>query len=182
MLTSALVLTLSLIGQLPEGMAVKYDKFYDRTALMMRLGEIPGLGDKDYVSVTLVYSHKGKKPSVLYKYGSMYSHVLIYRRGESWKYLTSHDVIMMVGDDHIALDRKSYTSKTVDGDCVESVSAYFTWEELTKALSQDKDFEIKIGSAKPFSLDAQARVKMRAFVKFVEENQPADSSLVPKED
>ncbi len=180
MLTSSLILALSLIGQLPEGMAVKYDKFYDRIALIMRLGEIPGFGEKEYVSVTLMYSHKGKNPTQLYKY--LDSRFLIYRRGEGWKYLTYHDVIMMVGEYHITRKKQSYTSKTADGECVEQMAAYLTWEELTKTLAQDKDFEIKIGTAKPFSLDAQARAKLRAFVKYVEENQPADSSLVPQED
>ena len=47
---------------------------------------------------------------------------------------------------------------------------HFTLNTLRKFLEKNEDWDIKLGWEQPFSLNARDRAKMKAFIRFLEEN------------
>lgn len=163
---SILVLALSGLSQASDKPEVKYDKFKDRTHISIHLKELPG--EEGYSNITLAAGYEGKGPKTFD--GSEGILLGFYRSGKSWKYLSHHDVELMCGSDHIPVRNPSYSSNMDDGECNESMYVHFTLNTLRKFLEKNEDWDIKLGWVQPFSLNARDRAKMKAFIRFLEEN------------
>jgi hypothetical protein len=147
------------------GTEVEYDKFHDMTHARLELSDYTSEAGTHLLSIWA--HHDGKEPKaparVVFR---------IHRYGPHWEYLNYHDVVVMCGEERLEMDRSDYSSKvdtkTTSGNyCDEHFHIWVHTGDMQKILELGRDLEVKIGSHKPFTLDAETRDKMLRFTKAV---------------
>jgi hypothetical protein len=145
---------------------VQYDKFDDETRYNNGIDD--QYDGKEYRALSLHANHKGEKRRRLDD--SEVITLLVYRRGHDWLYLKDHDVIVMEGRDRFVI-RTDYAHEIDNKDpkCNEYVHILMPISEARKRLASGRDWEIKIGTERPFSLDGAMRKKIAAFLNYLQE-------------
>jgi hypothetical protein len=145
---------------------VKYDKFDDETSYFNPIDH--QYEGKEYRNLSLHANHKGEKRRRFDDSETIT--LLVTRRGDGWLYLDDHDVIVMEGRNRFVIET-DYDNKidSKDHKCYEYVHILMPISEARKRLASRRDWEIKIGTEQPFSLDEATRKKIAAFLDYLQE-------------
>jgi hypothetical protein len=155
------------LGQASERPEVEYDEFHDSTRISMSLGKLPD--EVNHSSMAIWAFHHGKKPAKFHESRLVY--IDIYRRGKGWRFLDNHDLKIMVEYNHIPVSGHSYKPDVDSVYCHEHIVLGVRLKTMKEFLAKQKDWEVKSGATDLLRVGSQARAKMLAFVRFLEEGQ-----------
>ncbi len=148
---------------IPE-ITVDYDKFEDRTAVVLHLGTFDDERGRFSAVMVAVHSGKGRPAEPADEI-----HLGIGRYGIGREFADRHEIRIACGDDRLKHTGDKYGSEQ---------NGPFWWNEtlytildradLKKQLAKNENVEVKIGDSKPIPFMASARNKMRIYIDYIE--------------
>jgi hypothetical protein len=146
---------------------VKYDEVHDSTHISLSLGKLP---DEVYYSSVAIWAfHHGKPPAKFHENRLVY--LDIYRRGKGWRFMSNHDVNILVRNKHITLSGRSYKPDIDSGYCYEHIVLGIRLKIVKEFLAKRQDWEVRIGATDLFSVGSRTRTRMLAFVRYLSEGR-----------